>query len=401
MLADLRKVLPLRLQIASLFLFVMWLFFQAYQPYKPIDTDLLLDSGQFNNATDLFGWSRESGRIKWSDDTGYVSLQSGSRLRYALPVFSGDMFLAAGRITTDAVQVGRYSWDVGRIMLYFEDADGNIMWHHPHNVGFLDGTSDWKSFAAIIDVHDFAQRGWIELANTGISGVVSFDDVSVMPAVWKKTYAHWQMTFGMLWAAIMMWLVLNTHFWDSYWGRALLLTALVIIVGVTLPPSTMMQVTSSGASITNKVFSDNYQKLVRKQPSQNEAVEAAAKTREGAPQAAPESAREDTVHVTEKTVKTEVEPHLKPLTLQKIGHPALFAVLSFLAFMAFPQKSRRGVLIYSLLLFAVSTEVLQLVVDGRKSQMDDLLLDLLGMLAGIIVMLAVRFMLRPEKSQTR
>ncbi len=164
MLADLRKVLPLRLQIASLFLFVMWLFFQAYQPYKPIDTDLLLDSGQFNNATDLFGWSRESGRIKWSDDTGYVSLQSGSRLRYALPVFSGDMFLAAGRITTDAVEVGRYSWDVGRIMLYFEDADGNIMWHHPHNVGFLDGTSDWKSFAAIIDVPDFAQRGWIELA---------------------------------------------------------------------------------------------------------------------------------------------------------------------------------------------------------------------------------------------
>ncbi len=235
MLQDLRNVLPLRLQVASVFLFAMWLFFQAYQPWEPVDEDLLLDSGHFNNATDLFGWSRETGEVSWSDDTGYVQLSQRTRLRFSLPVFNGDLLMASGRMMSNDLTAGSKTYQTGRMLLYFADSNGQIIWNHPHNIGDLAGPSDWLTFSTVIEVPEQARNGWVELANHAQAGHVSFDDISVRPAVWKKAYKHWQMTFGMLWAAVMMWILLNTPLWRGRWGKALLAVGLLIIVGVTLP----------------------------------------------------------------------------------------------------------------------------------------------------------------------
>ena len=382
MIADLRKILPLRLQVATLFLFAMWLFFQAYQPWEPIDNDLLLESGQFNNATDRFGWSREQGYVQWTDDTGYVTLSPSSRLRFNLPIFSGDLLLASGKIRTEQLESRRNQWDAGRIMLYFENEQGKIIWNHPHNVGFMTGTSDWTRFATSIEVPDFAHRGWVELANYGKSGLASFDDISVRPAVWKKAFAHWQLTFGMLWAAILMWIVLNTPIWKQRWGKSLMVTGLLIIVGVTLPPTLLFEVANRGVSITNSMLKTE-ELDQRQQASASQTVKPVKLNKPPSVNKPAHPADVDT-EVIQETVM-DSPPMVTPHILQKMGHPALFAVLGLFAWLAFSTRQDKGLLIYSLLLFAASTEVLQLVVGGRHFLLSDFVLDMSGTLTGLVV----------------
>ena len=402
MISELRKVLPLRLQISTLFLFIMWLFFQAYQPWSPIDQDLLFKTGSFDNVTDLSDWKRAHGRVEWSDDTGYVSLTPSSRLRFNLPTFSGDLLLCSGNIKADGISEGRHEWDAARIMVYFEDETGQINWSHPHNVGYLSGDSDWQTFTTVIDVPAFAAKGWIELAHYGKSGLAGFDDISVKPAVWKKTYAHWQMFFGMTWAAMMMWLIINGNFWTQPWGKAILACGFLIVVGVTLPPATMFEVASSGVKLsekmwtagtqvvsdiekTDKVVADaplkNDSAFIQSQPNQSFSKEpiSSDKALQKIPSQKPAQA----------TSSSKPGFDLSPATVQNFGHAVLFCCLGFLVVKAYISKYRRGLIVYSLVLFAISTEVLQLVIDGRLFGVLDLVLDLAGITVGAFAALVL------------
>jgi hypothetical protein len=389
MIEDLRKVLPLRLQVATLFLFFMWLFFQAYQPWQAIDEDLLYNTGYFDNVTDLSGWTREHGRVQWSDDTGFVSLSSTSRLRFQLPVKTGDLLLSSGKIKTTELKSGRKPWDAARIMVYFEDERGRIHWSHPHDVGYLAGNRDWQLFTMAIDVPAFARKGWLELAHYGKSGIASFDEISVKPAVWKPTYSHWQMFFGMFWASIMMWLVLNTHFWTLPWGKSLLTVGLLIIIGVTLPPATMFQVASSGAEFSRKVLDTAEEVFPDQAPSQSSIKANPPQPVRQTPETGVEPVSVDTPTVevarTKKPVQapdTDTRLKIGPAEIQKLGHTFLFACLGYIAFSGFAGKASLKILSYSLVLFALSTEILQLVIDGRLFAFSDALLDVLGIIAG-------------------
>ncbi|NNJ90037.1 MAG: VanZ family protein [Gammaproteobacteria bacterium] len=390
MIEDLRRVLPLRLQITTLFLFFMWLFFQAYQPWQAIDEDLLYNTGAFDNVTDLSGWVREHGRVQWSDDTGYVSLTSTSRLRFQLPVTTGDLLLSSGKIKTTQLKRARKPWDAARIMVYFEDEKGRIQWSHPHDVGYMSGDRDWQLYTVAIDVPSFAHKGWLELAHYGKSGIASFDEISVKPAVWKQTYSHWQMFFGMFWASIMMWLVLNTHFWTLPWGKPLMAVGLLIIIGVTLPPATMFQVASSGAEFSRKVLDTAEEVFPNQASPPSVATSIAAKpsteTIKSASQSVP--VQIEKLAKTEKSFQapdTDSRVKVSPADIQKLGHTFLFACLGYIAFIGFARKVSLKVLSYSLVLFALSTEILQLVVDGRLFGFADALLDVLGIFAGAVL----------------
>lgn len=386
---ELRQVLPLRLQVATLFVFFMWLFFQLYQPWQTIDRDLLNETGGFGSVTDLSDWVRETGRVEWSDDTGYVQLRPGARLRLNLPAFAGDLLLCRGRISTNALETGAQRWDAARILVYFEDADGRIHWSHPHNVGYLSGDSNWQSFTTMIEVPQFARKGWVELAHYGRSGTAAFDDISVSPALWKATYPRWQQFFGMLWAAILMWLVINTHFWDQRWGRAMLACGLLIIVGVTLPPTTMFQVTSSGVKLSQQVISTASEVFDDTTVSPTSVASPEKKTPPVEPTAtlsSPPALEVDIADAVDQPVAQPSSPApLSSVDLQKVGHSILFAGLGFFAFLAFFNQTRTGLLVYSLLLFALSTEVLQLAVDGRLFGLLDLGLDVLGIASGALL----------------
>lgn len=389
MINELRQVLPLRLLISTMFLFLMWLFFQAYQPWQPIDQDLLYGTGTFSNATDLSGWRRETGKVEWTDDTGYVELKPRARLRFSLPAFAGDLLLCSGRMKTQDLATGKKAWDAARIMVYFEDEKGRIRWSHPHNVGYLSGNNDWQQVSALIEVPAFARKGWVELAHYGTDGIAYFDDISIQPAIWKETYTHWQMFFGMVWAAIMMWLLLNTHYWTLPWGRPLLISGIMIIVFVTLPPATMFQVASSGAKLSQKVLHTAEDVFPDVTPAQSTAK-----------QITPEvSQTQSTSQAASKTVKPTIEQKLtkqpqpetpavapvRSLDVQKMGHGLLFAVLGFFAFMALYRKVDTTLLVYTLVLFAASTEVLQLVIDGRLFGVTDLFLDIAGIAVGAAI----------------
>ncbi len=389
MINELRKVLPLRLQISTLFLFFMWLFFQAYQPWQPIDQDLLYGTGTFSNATDLSGWRRESGRVGWTDDTGYVELKPRARLRFSLPAFAGDLLLCSGRMKTQDLARGKKAWDAARIMVYFEDENGHIRWSHPHNVGYLSGNNDWQQVSALIEVPSFARKGWVELAHYGIDGIAHFDDISIQPAIWKETYTHWQMFFGMVWAAIMMWLLLNTHYWTLPWGRPLLISAIMIIVFVTLPPATMFQVASSGAKLSQKVLHTAEDVFPGSTPAQSTAKQSTAEVEQTKSIAQPASKTAKSAIQQKPTKQTQPETPavapVKSLDVQKMGHGLLFAVLGFFAFMALYRKVDTTQLVYTLVLFAASTEVLQLVIDGRLFGVTDLFLDIVGIAVGAAI----------------
>ncbi len=389
MLAELRQVLPLRLQIATAFLFVMWLFFQAYVPWQAIDDDLLQGSGQFNSVTDLAGWQRELGNVQWTDDTGFIRLTPASRFRYQLPLNSGELWLVSGRMQTQGIEFRRNKWDAARIMIYFENARGEIIWTHPHNVGYAFGDTDWITYRELISVPFWAKRAWLELAHYGRGGQVNLDDISVKPAIWKPSYKHWQMAFGMSWAAIAMWLVLNSHFWTRRWGRLLLFNGLLIVVGVTLPPATMFQVANSGANFTKKLFvEDNAQVANEARQSQKPPVAAAksnVEQRQKPPAVVQSPAQEQVLPLTDTSMLK-----VNAANVQKSGHALLFACMAFLAVMAFAGDGRNGLLVYTLLLFAISTEVLQLVIIGRTFSLTDLSMDLLGMAIGMLLAFAWR-----------
>ena len=379
MLTELRQVLPLRLQITTAFLFLMWLFFQAYQPWESIDADLTSGTGQFNNVTDLSLWRREIGKVDWSDDTGYLRLHPTARFRFELPLNNGDLLLASARMRTEDVSPRRNQWDAGRIMVYFENARGEVNWKHPHDVGYAAGNTDWLTYRELIAVPYWAKRGWLELANYGTSGIVAFDDVSISPAVWKDSYKHLQMTFGMLWAAILMWLVLQAQLWSMPWGKLIMANLLVIVIGVTLPPTILFQVTHGGLQWT--------QKMLFTEPAQP----AKAATSESSATVISEqkSRSEATITADPKPAKLssplDVSVSIEPRDLQKVGHVVLFSTLGFFVFMGLADKMRRGIMLYSIILFAASTEVLQLVVIGRTFSIRDFLIDLTGILIGVLL----------------
>lgn len=386
MINELRQVLPLRLQISTLFLFLMWLFFQAYQPWQPIDQDLLYGTGTFSNATDLSGWRREAGSVEWTDDTGYVELKPRARLRFSLPAFAGDLLLCSGKLKTQDLATGKKPWDAARIMVYFEDDKGRIRWSHPHNVGYLSGNNDWQQFSTLIEVPSFARKGWVELAHYGSAGIAHFDDISIQPAIWKETYTHWQMFFGMVWAAIMMWLLLNSNYWTLPWGRPLLISGIMIIVFVTLPPATMFQVASSGAKLSQKVLHTAEDVFPDSTPASVTAVQKPAEVSQtkSKAEAASQTGKPAIKQKSANSLQPET-PALVPvrsIDVQKLGHSLLFAVLGFFAFMALYRKVDTGLLVYTLVLFATSTEVLQLVIDGRLFGVTDLFLDIVGLAVG-------------------
>jgi hypothetical protein len=240
----------------------------------------------------------------------------------------------------------------------------------------------------MIEVPQFARKGWVELAHYGSSGIASFDDITVKPAVWKETYPHWQIFFGMLWAAIMMWLLLNSHFWTMPWGKAVLASGILIIIGVTLPPATMFQVASSGAKLSQKVLhtAEEVFPVAELQPDiVNKPLPQDKPGTADSSASASAGPVEQHKAAGQKQVETaRPERLVSSSEIQKLGHSLLFACLGYFAFMAFYQRVATGLLSYTLVLFAVSTEILQLVIDGRIFGAVDLGLDLLGIAIGAL-----------------
>lgn len=388
MIKELRQILPLRLHVSTIFLFLMWAFYQVYQPWETVDHDLLQGTGYFDNATDLSEWQRVQGVVHWSDETGFVKLNSSTRLRFPISAIAGDWLLASGKIKTDALTPGKKKWDAARILVYFEDVNGKINWSYPHNVGFMSASRDWQTFTVSLKVPLNANKGWIELAHYGRNGEASFDDVIISPALKKTTAVHWQMFFGMVWAAMMMWLVLNTHLWDLPWGKAVLITALFIIVGVALPPATMFQVANNSAKISQQILEQASELLPDSnqiEPQKHSQTARTVKTPVNKLENNPANAGEA------KTGVVAEQPVDKNFLgkMQNIGHTFLFAVLGFFITIGFLRELENHILGYSVALFVVSTEVLQLVVDGRHFVVSDLIWDFLGLVIGGLLALTV------------
>ncbi len=106
------------------------------------------------------------------------------------------------------------------------------------------------------------------------------------------------------------------------------------------------------------------------------------------------------VHDSKASELLSLGKDLTPNKFQKFGHQVLFTVLGFFAFMAFYGKMPLVQLLYSLVLFAASTEVLQLAVDGRHFLLSDLLIDMTGIIIGLLMAVLVRFLQQRKLQHT-
>ncbi|MBN2109151.1 MAG: VanZ family protein [Deltaproteobacteria bacterium] len=92
------------------------------------------------------------------------------------------------KMRTEGVVRGAKSWNTARLLLYFNDTGGKINWDYPHAVGSLTGTSPWREFEKIFPVPEYAATATVVVQNSGASGILWCDDISLGPAYKNSNY---------------------------------------------------------------------------------------------------------------------------------------------------------------------------------------------------------------------
>ena len=286
-------------------------------------------------------WICSKTGVAWQEDGGFsesggvkliASEKSNPRMIWKIANPQRFSFLEfRGRMRAKNIVKGEKYLDLASFVLYFEDKDGKFHWELPHVAGRLTGTSPWRRFSRVFWVPEFAETAHVVIHNSGQSGTMWCDDISIRPVRPNSQYLGYQYTL----VGLGVMLVVTFIFVFKAWQKG---GWLVIMIGIAI----MIGVLSSKKSA--EILLDKI--------------------------------------------------NLEVFVVQKIGHLIMFFLLGLVSSLSVRRrldalrKNSKNityviVLIFGLLLFAVITELIQSMNIERTPRLFDWAIDATGILVGI------------------
>jgi hypothetical protein len=367
----------------------MALFFNRYEPWQPIGSELIPDGGFSSpSATNAFGgWSDLTRLVPdggFNGSPGVVLTTTSNRtgtLRFTVYNLTNiPAFRVSLRAAAHGVVQGRKNYNVPKAVFYYRDTNGKSLYSLHHGVADLSKDTDWRYYKDFFPVPKNTVDARFHVVNDGIAGVFQVDDLSVTPVCTRPSAPWWKLFFGTLWITSFSVCLFALRPWTRRYGLLITATTLIILTGILLPGELL----DNGIKKTNEWVKTTRSHI--NPPVQKPPAVSIAKTETAQPKVSPVKPKEDPLLI--DLAGTVVDrAHL-------VGHFTLFSLLAFLCALSWiisPSILRRAFTVFTgLVLFAASTEVLQFITADRAAALSDLYVDTTGMAGAVILVLCLR-----------
>lgn len=337
-------------------------FFEAYPRYQAIGPELLSDPKLENLAA--WGGSRSQvladagGILLYSGESEDVrSAWSGQTVRGPFP---HQLLLLRCEMKTEAVVKGPKDWNTARVVLLSKNAAGKAMYDRPHVLKYLDGSHDWRWVEKAFVIDDDVASIEVAARLNSSSGKFWVRNFSLRPVTIKSRFFEIRTVLQATWLLVLGWMavpLLRTSL-HSRADAGLLITTAAILLGVALPRDL--------AKVVESILF-------------------------------PEYALAHADHIDRIAADGQFFDfmiRLPPLEGLKIGHFVLFGILAMLLSSGKPYRLSLSAILAYLLLLALTSEVLQLLIPGRSSQLGDIGIDMLGAVCGLFLASTYRLIRR-------
>lgn len=368
----------------------MALFFNLYEPWRPVGPELVAD-GTFSTPASVKVWSGWNEWTRLEPDAGFqgspgVILDTSSNrhgiLRFTLyDLTNVPAFRVSLRAAAHGVVKGTEGYHLPRAVFFYHDTSAKSLFSLHHGVMDISKDTGWRHYKDYFPVPEGAANARLHIQNLGSAGVMQIDDVSVVPVCERPSAPWWKLFFGTLWMTSFGICLFALRPWERRCGLLTTLTALIILAGIVMPGKLLDGQIKNGIAISKTV-------LRKINPPEKK------------PPAAVKAETPDVRTAPAKPVKPKEESTFTLLTgtavdrAHQTGHFVLFSLLAFLAsltWIAVPPSLRRTVAVFAgLVLFAAATETLQFITADRAAALSDLRIDTAGMAGATAAVLLLR-----------
>ncbi|MBL3590186.1 MAG: VanZ family protein [gamma proteobacterium endosymbiont of Lamellibrachia anaximandri] len=326
------------------------LFFTSISPVKPVGPELLINP-LFEQG--LEGWRLGSGKSEVSKPAAVAELlvdnapgsESSSVIQKLDAQGLPKQLLLQGEVRTSGVGSGRRSWHEARVELIAYDSFGQGFYHIPYILAGLIGDNEWRGYSLLVTVPEEAVELRLEIGLYHVPGRIWVRGVALHQAEPQTLFSAGKLLLALLWLVAALWTLrlLLQYYWSTPQGWMIALLLLLIVAGI-LQPQEVKQAIEVQIQQLGQWLG---------------------------------------IHLEISRYHHGFDPlAFWPVSwdISKLGHLLGFFLLSAGLFL--DSKTRLPSVLIGLLLLAVSTEVVQFFVPGRTPRLSDVVVDMLGVLAG-------------------
>lgn len=351
--------LPL-LAVVVVVLVISTLYLNLYYPDVYVETSKeMIKNGSFDEG--LAGWSVESPEIVAAKEgTVMIGNDTESGSAYVSQEFSdighAEKVRFSGRIATENIEKGKKDYCLARLILVSVDSAGEELWFLPHTVVALEGSHDFADYSKIFTIFDGIRSIKAKAGKSCSGGIVKIDSVSMAAVEYSDSYKTARLFL------LLFWIILA------------LVTALKIVPIRYGNPNFLLFIFFVVAALAGTLHSPEWFLQIK--------ISTAAHDKK---QAQIGHTTTDKKPVTGKVVVESWTEKMRQMfkRVRAFGHGFVFFGLSVFAFRTW-RKNNLAVLFVSLLLFAVSTETMQLFADGRSAKLMDAGINISGVVLGLM-----------------
>ncbi len=365
-------VQKLKLRLAAIVLLagtvLFWGFYDRYEPAGPV----LLKSPSLEQAHRVRGDCAET--------NGLYTLRvpaSGkmARLNFRVPEATDyEHIRVRGRIKVEGVVLGKYPWSCARLIVLQYDADNKWI-PGAHSVVGRDGTEDWEAHEEIFEILPETVHVDVSAQQIGASGTAWFDRIEAQPVRVRASFVWWRSIFSGVWIFMGVLYFPRCRLHERKLRTLIFLNAVAILFGSLMPEQWIEK-------------STDYFKEVAVQAAHT--IKPVEKPVE--PKASSLAKKSSKKQGHESTRMNQFNAIVGGT--HRIGHFSLFASLCFLLYLCAALERQESVYYakvgFDLLLFASITESLQFLTLDRTAGVSDLLTDIYGMAAALLLFVCVR-----------
>ncbi|MFO1204677.1 MAG: VanZ family protein [Burkholderiales bacterium] len=362
------------LLLAAVFLAAMALFFIYYDPYRDVGPNLVTGGGLDQPTLSAGGaWRVRGPGVTWDghggvEESGGMRLEPqagrGVSLNYTVDRPKGARLLrVSARVRSENLVPGANRWNMGRVLLSMIDSDGH---RFARTICEIEGSRSWEPCEGVVPLAYDIVAVQMNVQNLGASGTLWVDDLRLAPAAEKSTAFYWRAGFAALWGAVLVYCGWLARLLDRPLGAAIIAIVMVITFGVTAPEGAIELIVDRGADAVNGLVDPE--------------LSATSSHVDG-----PADYRPRWTHEVRQALGW---PFGLVLTVKKLGHLTLFALLAWLAFSSIARRrepaAANAVVTTgaALLLFAAAAEVIQFLSASRSPSFLDWMIDTAGIVVG-------------------
>ena len=239
-------------------------------------------------------------------------------------------------LKTKNVASGNKPWEVARLLLTRLDSNGHPVYTEPHVLTSRHGSTGWENFTRVFRIgdHDGDVRITVQLLKA--TGVMWVRNLSVIPVAKNPTYEFYRLIFSSIWVIFALFILID-------WLRAAQVTGYHIKVALIIIIIMVGALMTEG--MRGSIYSAIYPVYIEYMPS--------------------------------SLVVNEV------VTPLRIAHFLIFLLLTLTLLSGKENNKQKLTNLCFILLLAMTTEVLQFLVDGRNPRLLDFLANVAGILASL------------------